>query len=69
MVRDWKDPRRARALGAVEHLINRPEFTATAFERRYRDPTIDDSAHSGESILALHKVLKAFDIHSASGTD
>ncbi len=66
-VRDWEDARRARALEAVELLIHQPEFTSTAFERRYRDSVIDDSSHSGESILALRKVLRAFENHAESG--
>jgi hypothetical protein len=68
-VRDWEDVRRAIALEAVELLINQSEFTPTAFERQYRDSAIDDSSHSGESILALRKVLKAFEQHTASRSD
>ncbi len=69
MVRNWDDAQRAGALSAVEHLMEQPEFTPTAFERRYQDARIDDSLHSGESLLALHKVLKAFERESASGSD
>ena len=68
-VRDWDDARRANALEAVELLINQPGFAPTAFERQYRDPAIDESNHSGESILALRKVLQAFNHHNASGSD
>ncbi len=69
MVRDWDGAQRAGALSAVEHLMEQPEFTPTAFERRYQDARIDDSMHSGESLLALHKVLKAFERESPSGSD
>ncbi len=69
MVREWDDARRAGAFSAVEHLMEPPEFTPTAFERRYQDARIDDSMHSGESLLALHKVLKAFEGESTSGSD
>jgi hypothetical protein len=68
-VRDWEDVRRASAIEAVELLINQPEFTPTAFERKYHDPAIDESSHSGESLLALRKVLRAFELHSASGSN
>ena len=61
MVRDWGDVQRAGARSAVEHLIEQPDFTPTAFERRYQDARIDDSMHSGESVLALQKVLRAFE--------
>ncbi len=68
MVRDWDDAQRAGALSAVEHLIEQPVFTPTAFERRYQDARIDDLKHSGESLLALRKVLKAFERDSISGS-
>ncbi|MFQ5942441.1 MAG: hypothetical protein ACE5JF_02700 [Anaerolineales bacterium] len=60
----WDDARRKNAREAVEHLIEQPEFVPTAFERRYHNTYIDDSKHSGESLLALHKVLKAFERES-----
>ena len=66
-VRNWEEARRVGALEAVELLINEQGFTPTAFERRYRKTAIDDSSHSGESILALRKVLQAFESHTASG--
>lgn len=61
MALDWDPNQRAGALLAVEDLISQPLFTPTAYERRYLDPRIDDSKHSGESILALEKVLKALE--------
>jgi hypothetical protein len=69
MVRDWDAAQRAGSLLAVEHLIEQPEFIPAAFERRYQDARIDDTMHSGESLLALHKVLKAFERDSISGSD
>lgn len=68
-VRDWEAERRVSALEAVELLINQPEFSPTAFERQYHDPAIDESSHSGESLLALRKVLYAFEHLIASGSD
>ncbi len=62
IARTWAPSRRAQALLAAERLIGKPGFEANAFERRYRDPEIDASAHSGESLLALRKVLRALDL-------
>jgi hypothetical protein len=64
IVREWDDDQRISAHSAVEHLINHPEFVPNPFERRYEDDRIDDSRHSGESLLALNKVLKAFESDS-----
>jgi len=61
MALDWDDKQRAGALLAVEHLISQAQFLPTAYERRYLDARIDDSQHSGKSILALEKVLMALD--------
>lgn len=69
IIRDWGDAQRTSALEAVERLINQPGFTPTAFERQYSDSAIDESSHSGESILALRKVLFAFEHHSTSDSD
>ncbi|GMR10531.1 MAG: hypothetical protein BMS9Abin28_1352 [Anaerolineae bacterium] len=69
MVLDWDAAQRAGALSAVEHLMAQPDFAPTAFERRYQDARIDDTMHSGESLLALHKVLKAFEGDSILGAD
>lgn len=60
MVRTWDESRRQEALSATEQALADPDFEPNSFERRYGDPAIDDTAHSGESLLALHKVLKAF---------
>ena len=68
MVREWDDPRRKRALLASERLIGHPDFRPTAFERRYQDTDIDHSKHAGESILALHKVISAFESESTLGS-
>lgn len=60
--RNWDPSRRAQVLLAAERLIGKPDFEANPFERRYREPEIDASAHSGESLLALRKVLRALDL-------
>ena len=69
MALGWDDAQRTSALLAAEHLIGKSAFTPTAYERRYQDPRIDDSKHSGESILALEKVLKAFGRDSSAVRD
>jgi hypothetical protein len=61
MVREWDGAKRRGALAAVEDLISQASFVPNAFERRYHDGRIDEMMHSGESLLALHKVLKAFE--------
>ena len=65
-VREWDDARRKAALSAVIHLIEQADFIPTAYERLYQDSRVDTSAHAGESILALRKVLKAFETESIS---
>ncbi|TDI86491.1 MAG: hypothetical protein E2O74_01495 [Chloroflexi bacterium] len=69
MALGWDDAQRTGALLGAEHLIGQSLFTPTAYERRYLDARIDDSMHSGESILALAKVLKAFGKDTIAGPD
>lgn len=60
VVREWDETHRSAAQSATDQLISDSEFQANPFGRRYSDPAIDGSAHSGESLLALQKVLSAF---------
>lgn len=69
MALGWDDAQRTGALLGAEHLIGQSLFTPTAYERLYLDARIDDSMHSGESILALAKVLKAFGKDTIAGPD
>ncbi|MCD4684819.1 MAG: hypothetical protein K8S97_02650 [Anaerolineae bacterium] len=42
-------------------MTSAPAFEANALERRYRVEGLDDSAHSGASLLMLLEVLRALD--------
>ncbi len=57
--RAWGTGRRAAVAAALGEVLARPEFEPNAYERRYTVPGLDESAHSGESLLALEKVLEA----------
>lgn len=61
VARGWDAAKRLQALEGVERTLAGPDFVSNEFERRYRVPEIDGSAHSGASLLALRKVLKAFE--------
>ncbi len=60
-VREWGAARRAAVQEALRPVLRRPGFEANAYERRYTVPGLDDLAHSGASLLALKKVLAAFE--------
>lgn len=59
IAREWDADRRALVAGRVADLAASPGFLNNAFERKYRVEGLDDSGHSGASILALRKVLEA----------
>lgn len=59
--RQWDREKRRLALAAAERLIAGPDFSANLFARRYQALEIDESSHSGASMLALRKVLRALD--------
>lgn len=61
VARSWDAAQRLQALEGAERILTGPGFVANEFSRRYSVPEIDDSAHSGASLLALRKVLKAFE--------
>ena len=60
-VRQWDAARRAAIMEALEPVLAQPGFEPNAYERRYAVPGLDDLAHSGASLLALKKVLTAFE--------
>lgn len=62
--RRWEAARRGAALRAAEQLIEHPDFEANPYHRRYQAPEIDDTRHSGASLLALRKVLRSLDAGS-----
>lgn len=61
MVREWDAERRQAIAQALAAILAQPDFEPNAYERRYRIAGWDDLAHSGESLLALQKVLVAFE--------
>ena len=61
VVRGWDAARRLQALEGAERTLTGLGFVSNEFSRRYSVPEIDGSAHSGASLLALRKVLKAFE--------
>lgn len=59
-VRAWDLARRAAVHAALGPILAQPDFEANAYARRYTVPGLDDTAHAGASLVALHKVLAAF---------
>lgn len=57
----WDEKRRAQVARELEKTVATSEFEANALERRFVVEGLDDSAHSGASLLALHAVLTALD--------
>jgi hypothetical protein len=60
--RRWDALRRAQVREALLRALAQPGFEANAYERRYHVPGLDEQSHSGASLIALKKVLAAFDI-------
>jgi hypothetical protein len=59
--RQWDTARRAALRAAVQQVLDAPGFSPNDYERRYRVPGLDEQAHAGASLLALRKVLEAFE--------
>ncbi len=57
VAREWDADRRRRIHAVVKALVDRAEFVANEFERRYFTPEIDAEKHSGASLVALERVL------------
>lgn len=60
-VRAWDAARRGRARAAAQEVVGAPGFEANLLRRRFRIPAVDDSRHSGASLVALIEVLQAFE--------
>ncbi|OGO47961.1 MAG: hypothetical protein A2W37_13760 [Chloroflexi bacterium RBG_16_63_12] len=60
-VRQWDAARRAAVREALLQVIRQPGFEPNAYARRYTVTGLDDLAHSGASLIALKKVLAAFE--------
>lgn len=59
--RQWDADRRAAVHTALLQVLAQPGFEPNAYARRYTVPGLDEQAHSGASLIALKKVLAAFD--------
>ena len=64
----WDDERRILIAERTAAVVAGPDFEANALERRFTVEGLDDSAHSGASLLALVEVLRALDAYE-SGDD
>jgi hypothetical protein len=60
-VRQWPAERRAAVRESLTQVLAQPGFEANAYARRYAVSGLDEQAHSGASLLALEKVLAAFE--------
>lgn len=58
--RQWDAVRRAAIHSALLYTMAQPGFEPNAYARRYTVPDLDEQAHSGASLIALKKVLAAF---------
>jgi hypothetical protein len=61
MVRTWNEEKRKAIAARVARLTASPEFVNNAFERKFEVEGLDGLAHAGASIVALKKVLEAFE--------
>ncbi|MBI3359915.1 MAG: AI-2E family transporter [Chloroflexi bacterium] len=59
--REWDADRRRAIAEALAAVMTRPDFEPNDYERRYQVPGLDEPAHSGQSLIALATVLRAFD--------
>ncbi len=61
----WDDDRRAQIAERVAAAVADPDFEDNMLERRFTVEGLDDSAHSGASLLALVEVLRALDAYES----
>jgi hypothetical protein len=61
MTRTWDSERRRLMAERVGAVIHSPDFHDNALERKYMVEGLDEFAHSGASLLALQKVLAAWE--------
>lgn len=63
----WEAERRAEIASSVEAVVTEPDFRPNEFYRVYSVPGLDESAHSGASLLALLNVLAAYERAESQG--
>ena len=61
IARAWDADQRRLIADRVLAITLSEDFLNNAFERKYTIEGFDDAAHSGASLLALHKVLEALE--------
>lgn len=66
-MQDWETDRKAEIASSVEAVVSEPHFRPNEFYRVYSVPGLDDSAHSGASLVALMKVLAAYERTESQG--
>lgn len=59
--RTWDAVRRAAIARSLGQVLQSREFLPNVYDRRYRVPGLDDSQHSGASLVALRAVLEALE--------
>lgn len=57
--RTWDAGRRVVIAESLGRVIRSSGFLANTYDRRYQVPGLDDSRHSGASLVALGDVLEA----------
>ncbi len=57
--REWPRERLDEVERALRRTVERDDFEANAYERRYRIDGLDDEAHAGASLMALLQVIEA----------
>jgi hypothetical protein len=69
LVSEWSVERKHIVRLAVERIVERSDFKPNEFRHLYHIPEIDDVAHAGSSLLALLRVIKAYDEGVNAGED
>ena len=66
LAREWDADRKRAVTQAVAVVIAQRDFEPNDYERRYGVGGLDDEAHSGQSLVALQRVLAAIETSQAS---
>jgi hypothetical protein len=68
VAREWERTQREAVAGELRTLLNRTDFVANQAERRYRVQGVQGE-HSGGSLVALDRVLRALSLYEEQGGD
>jgi hypothetical protein len=69
LVGGWSEERRNIARLAVERIVEQPDFKPNEYQHLYHLSEVDEVAHVGSSLLALLKVLQAYDEGEGAGKE